>query len=178
MPGTNPAVDHYQTITGTGAKDIDLTALTNGAIVPANGDSLFFTVVAVDAANNASTPALNDETSIVWDKAAPATPTGILLTDNLGAPTMHILWDNQSSDPDLKRFDFYVNFNAPATPTQHTYYQEVSKTFYNGTMFIGVGNDLEGVQNGNEVYVSVYAVDKYGNTSPAAEAHATYSLSN
>lgn len=178
MPGTNPAVDKYQTVSSVGTQDIDLSTLTNGVLVPADQDSVFFTVVAIDAANNPSVPTGNDTTMVTWDKSAPGTPTGLQLTDVTGSTDMHVLWDDQSGDADLESFDYYVNFNAAATPTQHTYYQLIPSTFFDGYLHIGAGNDLEGVQDGDEVYVSLYAVDKYGNKSLAAEVHATYSSSN
>lgn len=178
MPGTDTLVDKYQTVSTAGTHDIDLSTLTNGGLVPADGDSVILTVVAVDAANNASTPSVNDTTMITWDKVAPSIPTGLNLEDVPGYTDMHVWWDSGASDPDLLRYDYYVNFNAPATPTQFDYYQSIPKTFYDGYLNIGAGNDLEHVQEGDEVYVSLYAVDKFGNKSLAAEAHATYSTAN
>ncbi|MFJ9501193.1 hypothetical protein [Brevibacillus centrosporus] len=178
MPGTNPAVDKYQTVSSVGTQDIDLSTLANGVLVPADQDSVFFTVVAIDTANNPSVPTGNDTTMVTWDKSAPGTPTGLVLTDDTGSDEMHVVWDDQTGDLDLKSFDFYVNFNAPATPDDNTYYQQLSKSFTGGTMSTGTGSDLEGVQDGYEVYVSIYAVDKYGNKSLATETHTTYSSSN
>lgn len=178
-PGINSEVDKYQTVTSTGSKDIDLSSLTNGQIVPLDSEVVYFTVVAIDTAGNTSIPSVNDSTTVTWDNAGPGTPSGLTLSDDAGEDTMTVSWQDQTADIDLDHFEFYANIDAVATPSQYTYFQVInSKSFTGGEMATGDGNDLEGAQNGNDIHVSVYAVDKYGNKSVAAQANAIYNTSN
>lgn len=181
LPGTNIALDKYQIVTATGVQDIDLENVMNGPIIPADGESVYFTVVAYDAAQNASTPSANDSTMITWDKAAPGQPTGLTLVDNLGDGTMTYSWSDQSTDDDLDHFVVYFNKGAEATPTSYAVKSgPYTKSYTGNNLITGAGKILDrlGAQEGDVIHITVYAVDHFGNESEPAKTSSTYSLSN
>ncbi|GAA4718489.1 hypothetical protein [Brevibacillus fulvus] len=180
MPGTDPAADSYQTVSSAGTQDIDLASLVNGPVVPSDGDSVIFTVVAFDAAHNASSPSGNDSTMVTWDQQGPNQPTGLTFVDNPDSNTMSYYWDDQSGDPDLDHFEAYYNKDTEPTTTEYGYHSTYTKTYRGNNLIRGTGKilDVLGVEDGDTVFIKVYAVDKFGNWSEAATVSAVYSLSN
>ncbi|GMK40607.1 hypothetical protein PCCS19_36630 [Paenibacillus sp. CCS19] len=72
LTGDAASSDSYQQISGTGAKDIDLTTLAGGGLTPVDGQTIHLTVIAYDAAGNASIPTASDKTTVIWDKSGPS----------------------------------------------------------------------------------------------------------
>lgn len=179
-PGTDPTVDKYQSVSTAGTTDINLSSLNNGGITPGNGDEITFTVVAVDATNHASIPGQNDSTTVTWDIEGPTQPAGLTLVDNLNSTTMTYSLIDQSADEDLDHFEVY--FSKGEEPTLESYGQKRtnSRTFREIDLVRGPDKilDLLGVINGDVVFITVYAVDKFGNRSEPAKVHATYSALN
>ncbi|MFJ8266812.1 hypothetical protein [Peribacillus asahii] len=180
--------DSYQIVTAAGLQQIDLSALTGGAVVPQDGDTVHFTVVAYDAAGNESTPSADSKANVQWDKAAPQNPDDISLIDNnssnsYGTDSMYLLWDsnrNPYDNPDFDHYVIYLNVGVSATPSSYkwskTWTDSVTET--NLRNIPGFSLNTAEVNEGDEVYVSIYSVDKYGNMSDAVSTNATYTEQN
>ncbi|WP_312115430.1 hypothetical protein [Brevibacillus reuszeri] len=179
-PGTNQLSDKYQIVASAGKRDIDLSSLINGDLTPDDGDHVYFTVVAVDDADHVSNPTGNDSTMIVWDKAGPGKPTGLTFVDNPGMNTMTYSWNDQTSDDDLDHFEVYFNNGSEATPENNGVKKTYESNYRGNNLVRGVGKilDLLDVKEGDEIHITVYAVDRFGNRSEPAKISAIYSLVN
>ncbi|OIK08813.1 hypothetical protein [Bacillus sp. MUM 13] len=93
---------------------------------------------------------------------------------------MRFSWDDQTSDADLDHFEVYFNKGTEASPTSDSVIKTYPRTYTGNNLIHGEGTVLDslGVQDGDTVYITVYAVDASGNKSNAAKTHTLYLVNN
>ncbi|MBI5105703.1 MAG: hypothetical protein HZB46_12115 [Solirubrobacterales bacterium] len=120
----------------------------------ANGTSYSYTVVAVDAAGNAS--AASAPISVTpHDTQAPTVPTGLALLKDPVAHSITVTWSPSSDDVGVVRYRVYRNGTLVGQPTAIAF------------------ADLD-LANGKTYSYTVAAVDAAGNVSAQAPAISTY----
>lgn len=119
-----------------------------------NGVAYSYTVVAVDANNNAS-PATAAVAVTPRDTQAPSIPTGLTVTKNNAQHSITVAWNAATDNVGVVKYRVYRNGTLVSQPAGTTY------------------NDLD-LANQKTYSYTVAAVDAAGNVSAQAPAVSTY----
>jgi glucose/arabinose dehydrogenase/fibronectin type 3 domain-containing protein/uncharacterized protein (DUF2249 family) len=150
---TSSPVDTSETALN-GAALVAGTTFTDTAVV--NGAEYFYTVVAVDSADQASPPAAEVSAQPVLD-LVPGAPSG--LSGVAGDGEVVLSWDTHG-EADVVGFDVFGSVVSPVDTS--------GASLNGGTLVTGTGYTDVSVTNGTEYFYTVVAVDAGGQVSPGA----------
>jgi len=170
LSGEATSSNPYQQVNGTGAIDIRLEQLTGGAIRPADGQAVRFTVIAYDAAGRASVPASNDKASAIWDKSGPSSVSmSVYFNDTNGRAnviggTIQVTGINEESagaSRDAESIEVSVTQGE-----NNVLFSDVRETGESSTLTFDVSSlDISDTAN-----VTATPIDRYGNRGTAVSA--------
>ena len=97
-----------------------------------------------------------------------------------GLNSMAFSWDSQKDDVNLDHFEVYFNKGQEASPDSYGAFSTYVRTYTGNNLIRGEGKILDrlGVQAGDTVYITLYAVNVNGVKSEAVKVSTVYLPSN
>lgn len=161
--------DSYQQVSETGATDIDLEKLVGEGVKPKDGDTIYFTIIAYDAAGNASVPTANDKATVVWDMSGPSSEgMSVVFNDtdaraNVIGGNIQVTWGINQADSDAESVVVKITNGSSSE-----WFSQTQALGDSTTLSIPLSN--VNVSDFTNLRVTAARVDRFGNIGDAASS--------